>query len=154
MAIIKAFNEIEHLIPDADNMFYMGKLAYVPDKVINDNTVYAVTIDEGKRTITNIYRVVFVLFSSEKNHYLFISNMAREVNTSVNFMCVKTPLGVAPEKKDWKFETDEIGLYAVAGIRHKEKIYFTTDHSDVETIRKSLGCKISKEVVTTEKVYV
>lgn len=163
MAILNSPEPLRKLIPSPKDKFYMSRIAHVPSKVIKENPIFAIGVDESLKMVTTIFRVSFSLFSSDSTHYLFIGNFIKELDSSTPYMKVELLKGETPELEDWTFQTDDIGLFAVSDTLIRKKFYFATCPTDVREIREKLKgipthstIKRDKPKITlvTETVYI
>lgn len=151
MALINSFKVVEPYIPTPNEQFYMGPFSRLPEEIVNQSHIYAIIVDEINKKVVKAYRAAFIVLSNEKSNYLFINRLGKDISASTRYIASKKPVEREFKKDDWEFNVDNIGLYAVSGSRHKEKIYFATDASDINEVTKIIE---EKETLITETVYV
>ena len=158
MALLNSTKPLEHLIPSPGEKFYDNLIQRVPDSVVNETPIYAIAVSGTTKRVISIYRVSFVLFSSDSSSYLFIGDLTKELTSSTYFISAKANKGKKVKIEDWGFEKDDIGLYIITGNISKDKIYFATSFYDVREVREKLMEEKLKEkhkvTLVTETVYV
>ena len=152
MAFLNSTKPLEKLIPSPSPNFYDSFIQRVPEHIIKETPLYAITIDPKIKKITGVYRVEFVLFSSSTSHYLFIGDLRKELTSSTPFITAKENDGKGLKIEDWNFEKDNIGLYVTAN--NKDRIYFSTSYCDIINLKKVLVEEKNKTILKTETVYV
>jgi hypothetical protein len=158
MALLNSTKALEHLIPSPGEKFYDSLMQRVPDSVVNETPIYAIAVSGTTKRVISIYRVAFVLFSSDSSNYLFIGDLTKELTSSTYFVSAKASEGKKVKIEDWGFEKDDIGLYIITGNISKDKIYFATSFYDAREVREKLMEEKLKEkhkvTLVAETVYV
>ena len=155
MALLKSFNEIEEFIPTPFEQFYMSKMVRINKSKLDKKPIYAFIVDQENKKIVDYFRLIFVLFTCDVNHYLFLNDFDKELSSSTPYFTAKTAEGVLVKKTDWDFKTDNLGLYSETGSRIHHKVYFGTSPNDVNDVIKHLELKpVVKKTVITSPVYV
>ena len=161
MALLNSPEPLRKLIPSPKDKFYMSRIAHVQSKIIDENPIFAIGVDESLKLVTSIFRVSFALFSSDATHYLFIGNTTKELSSDTPYVRAELCEGTVPELEDWPFKTDDIGLYIVSDTLIKKKFYFATCPTDVRDVREKLKGMTPttnrdkpKITLVTETVYV
>ena len=156
MALLTSAKELESLIPEPNEEYYMSRITYAPRTEVNEKPIFAFAVSRASGEITQIFRVNFVLFSASESNYLFISNAAKDLTARTYYISAKIRGNEKLSKDKWKFETDEIGLHVVVDNVSKDIIYFGSTYLDAQTIRTCLKNrkKVVNETVVAEVVYV
>lgn len=158
MALLTSGKELEHLIPEPNEEYYMSRITYAPTSVVNEKPIFAFVVSKKTNEVISIYRVNFVLFSASNSNYLFVSDMSKDLSSKTYYISAEARGNKKLTKDKWKFETDEIGLHIVVDNITKDTIYFGTSYTDVTKVRE--GVKNRKEkpshevTLVTETVYV
>jgi hypothetical protein len=155
MALLKSFNEIEEFIPTPYEQVYMHKMVRINKTKLEKKPIYAFIVDPNLKMIVNSFQLVFVLFSCDVNHYLFLNDFNKELSSSTPYFTAKTKETMPVKKTDWNFKTDKLGLYGVTGSRVHNTVYFGTSPNDVNDIIKALEIKsVTKKTVIASPVYI
>ena len=158
MALLTSAKQLEHLIPEPNEEYYMSRVTYAPTRSVNENPIFAIVVSNKTNTVTSIYRVNFVLFSASSSNYLFIGDMSKDLSSKTYYISAEARGNKKLAKDNWKFETDDIGLHVVVDNITKDIIYFGTSYADVREVREGIkNNKIAprhKVTLVTETVYV
>lgn len=158
MAVLNSIEPLREFIPNPKDKFFMSRIAHVPSKIVEKTPIFAVGVDDKLKLVTSLFRVEFSLFSTDESHYLFIGKAGEELTSETPFLKIELNDGKMPDADDWKFQTDEIGLFVITDTLIKKKLYFVTSHTDVKEIRdkiKNVNAVVKPKItVVTETVYI
>ncbi len=155
MALLKSAKQLELLIPEPNEKYFMSKMTHVPQHIINENPLFAIVVSGITNRVINLYKVIFTLFSSGNSYYLFIGNEKEELNTSSYFISAKTEENEKLNINHWGFEVDDIGLHVTTHSLARDIIYFSNSIVDADELRNKLGSfSCAKKELVAETVYV
>ena len=146
MAIIQDIKEIKELIPEPDYRPFGQIETSVPFEIIKRRLLFAVTVSSITGKPINIFRLKFVLLRRSNKLFLMFTNFLKEVQYT-DYISLEQEKDKCVTKDDWKFEKDDIGLFARSECYDKNIIYLIDNPSEMGKLREKLNNKrLSKEI--------
>ena len=146
MAIIQDLSEIRGLIPEPDYRPFGTFETVAPMEAIRKKMIFAVTISSVTGKPINIFRLRLVLLRRAGSFYLMFTNFTKEVEYT-DYISLHPDSDKLISKDDWKFEKDDIGLFARSECHDHNIIYIVDNPREMGKIREILDKKrLSKEI--------
>ena len=153
MAIIQSLSEIRGLIPEPDYRPFGTFETVAPMEVIRKKMIFAVTVSSVTGRPINIFRLRFVLLRRSGFFYLMFTNFLKEVECT-DYISLHPDADKLISKDDWKFEKDDIGLFARSECHDHNIIYIVDNPREISRIREVLDKKRLNKEVTVEVTVV
>ena len=153
MAIIQSINEIRGLIPDPDYRPFGTFETVVPMDIVRKKMIFAVTVSSVNGRPINIFRLRFVLLRRAGSFYLMFNNFIIE-SDQVDYISLTPAKDALISKDDWKFEKDDIGLFARSECRDHNIVYIVDNPREMSRIRETLDKKRLSKEITVEVTVV
>lgn len=153
MAIIQDLSEIKGLIPEPDYRPFGTFETVAPMEVIRKKMIFAVTVSSVTGRPINIFRLRFVLLRRSGFFYLMFTNFTKEVEYT-DYISLHPDSNKLISKDDWKFEKDDIGLFARSECHDHNIIYIVDNPREMSRIRETLDKKRLSKEITVEVTVV
>ena len=153
MAIIQDLSEIRGLIPEPDYRPFGTFETVVPMEVVKKKMIFAVTVSSVTGRPIHIFRLRFVLLRRAGSFYLTFSNFLNK-SEQVDYISLTPAKDALISKDDWKFEKDDIGLFARSESHDHNIIYIVDNPREMSKIREALDKKRLSKEVTVEVTVV
>lgn len=153
MAIIQDLSEIRGLIPEPDYRPFGTFETVAPMEVIRKKMIFAVTVSSVTGRPINIFRLRFVLLRRPGFFYLMFTNFTKEVEYT-DYISLHPDNDKLISKDDWKFEKDDIGLFARSECHDHNIIYIVDNPREMSRIREALDKKRLSKEITVEVTVV
>lgn len=153
MAIIQDLSEIRGLIPEPDYRPFGTFETVAPMEVIRKKMIFAVTVSSTTGKPINIFRLRFVLLRRSGFFYLMFTNFTKEVEHT-DYISLYPSNDKLISKDDWKFEKDDIGLFARSECLSHNIIYIVDNPREMANIREALDKKRLRKEITVEVTVV
>lgn len=153
MAIIQDLSEIRGLIPEPDYRPFGTFETVVPMEIVRKKHIFAVTVSGVSGKPINIFRLKFVLLRRAGSFYLLFSNFLNK-SEQVDYISLTPVKDAFISKDDWKFEKDDIGLFARSECHNHNIIYIIDNPCEMPRIREILDKKRLSKEITVEVTVV
>ena len=153
MAIIQDLSEIRGLIPEPDYRPFGTFETVVPMEIVRKKLIFAVTVSGVSGKPINIFRLRFVLLRRTGSFYLLFSNFLNK-SEQVDYISLTPEKDAIISKDDWKFEKDDIGLFARSECHDHNIIYIVDNPREMARIREALDKKRLSKEITVEVTVV
>ena len=153
MAIIQSIDEIRDLIPEPDYRPFGTFETVVPMDIVRKKMIFAVTVSSVTGKAINIFRLRFVLLRRAGSFYLTFTNFLNE-KEHTDYISLSPANNELISKDDWKFEKDDIGLFARSECKDNNIIYIVDNPREMGKIREKLIEKRLSKEITVEVTVV